>query len=1370
VPEPAPAADVHTRLATMSPEKRALLERMLLDRRRAAAAREVTGIPRRAGAGPWPLSHAQELLWLLDQLSPGSNAYNSPSATRLTGPLDADALRRAIDAVVARHEVLRTTYDSLDGRPVQRVTAPAPSPLPLVDLSDLPADQRSQELDRLLQQEAEGPYDLRRDPGLRASLYRLAPDDHVLLLVIHHIAIDGWSKAWLWRDLVACYDAFADGREPQLPPLPVQYADWAIWHREWLDGGILDQQVAYWRDRLAGAPPLLELSTDRPRPAARSSRGDRVDRLLDRELLDDLHRLCREERGTLFMGVLAALGALLGSYADSDDVVVGTPLAARNRVEIEQLVGYFQNTVALRLSLHGDPTFRELLGRARESSLGAFANADVPLDRVVAEVNPRRDLSYTPLFQVMLVLQNQPRNETAPAGLTATPFRHERSWAKFDLTVGVGERATGLNTSWEFSTDLFEASTIERMIDAFGALLSAAVKEPDRPLSQLPIVPPADLCVLRGWEDGGPVLGEGLLLPDLVAHWAERSPDAAALRDGPNEWSYAGLLRAADSVAGRLQELAVAPGAPVAVCARSSAELVIALLGVLRAGGACLPLDPAHPDERLRQLLVDSGARVVLTTAEHRCRLPADGPTPLLLDDLDGLRPAPPAARPLPDDAAYLLYTSGSTGRPKGVELPHRGLVNYALGAARLYRLSPGDRVLQMASPGFDISVEEIFATLAGGACVVPRPRDLPLGGAEFADWLERNGITVLAMATAFWHEWIGDMVARGLAFPRSLRLVAFGGEKANPAVYASCRRIAGDRVTWVNTYGPTETSVVATAHVLAPGEAAIEGAELPFGRPLPGVSVRVLDRHGRRVPPGVRGEICIGGAGLARGYLHDSTRTRESFVPDCDEPQRRLYRTGDIGRWLPDGTLAITGRRDAQVKIRGFRVEPGEVEAALAGLADVDEAVVVVRGEPGRQRLVAYALTRQPIDESLSVRWRAMLADRLPAHLVPDEIVALDSFPLTVNGKLDVDRLPAHAARPPATVHPRDDVERRLLALWRSVLDRDDVQMTDDFFDAGGHSMLAVRLVARIEKNLGVRLPLATLITAPTVADLASVLRRERPAPSWRSLVELQPGGERPPLFLVHGIRGQLLLYGPLTRRLGEDQPVYGLQSLGLDRTTAPLTSIHDMAAHYIAELRKVQPHGPYLLGGFCFGGVVALEMASQLRRVDAQVSLVALLHARPYGEPAGEPDRFADRARRRLGQVATTERGRRLRMIPETAGRITARQVQRSRARAVRYYLRRGRALPAPLRDVELVNRISVAGYSTPADSGRAVLFVADNGLRDVERKISMWSPLVPDLAVRRIRAPGPSAAAMLAEPHVADLAAGLRDELDAALARST
>ncbi len=1348
------------RLASLSLDKRALLERLLLERR-AAAGDGQGGIPRRTGPGPWPLSYAQELMWLLDQLAPGGNAYNSPAATRLEGPLDPDALRLAIDAVVARNEVLRTTYDTVEGRPVQVVHLTTPAELAIVDLSALSPQSRQAELDRVLKKEAERPFDLRVDPVLRPTLVRLAAADHVLLLVVHHIAIDGWSKGVLWRQLTSCYDALAAGRATALPELPLQYADWAVWHRSWLENGVLDEQLEYWR-QLANAPALLELPTDHPRPPVRTSRGDRRDTLFPVETLEGLRRLAREENGTLFMVVLAAFGTLLARYTGQDDIVIGTPIAGRNRVEIEDLVGYFMNTVALRVDLRGDPSFRQLLRRARETTVGAFSHQDVPFERVVSEVNPQRDLSRTPLFQVMLVLQNQRRNEFAPAGLRATPVRHERGWAKFDLTVGMGERTEGLNTSWEYSTDLFEAATVERMMAAFGVLLEALVADPDRRVSELEMVPGEELRALAGWEDGGPALGRGRCLPGLVADRAATAPTAPAVHDGAARLTYADLMVAADRLAGQLRALGVGPETPVGICADRSARLVVALLAVLRAGGSCVPLDPAYPIDRLRLMLTDADAPVVLAEARYVDRLTTAGRSVVVLDDvpLAGEEPLTglPPQSVRPDQAAYVLYTSGSTGTPRGVVLEHAGLVNHALAAGRLYRLQPSDRVLQFASPSFDISIEEIFATLAAGGCVVPRPPDLPLGGVELLDWLESRQITVMDLPTAYWHEWVGDLTTRRLALPSSLRLVIVGGEKASPSVYAAWRELAGDRVAWVNTYGPTEASVVSTAFEPATDWWPVQGVELPIGRPVPGVRVRVLDSLGHRVPVGVRGELHIGGVGVARGYLSDPGATSRAFGPDPDQPDQRVYATGDIVRWLPDGSLTYVGRTDTQIKLRGFRIEPGEVEAALAASGIVDESLVLVRGAPGSERLVAYAVTRGPASNHLDRELREFLSERLPVHLVPDTVVPLASLPRTPNDKVDLEALPAPSDYGLARAEPTDDIERRLLEIWRSLLDTEPIGVRDNFFDLGGHSLLAVRLFARVEQALGTRLPLATLITAPTIGELAAVVRRERPAPSWDSLVPLQPAGWRTPIFLLHEPNGLVLVYRDLVRRLGDDQAVYGLQSVGLDRRRQPLTRIPDMAAHYVGELRSVQPRGPYLLGGFCYGGVLALEMAHQLQRAGDEVALVALLDATPFGHGGGQRrETLVRRAHRRSRQFLATDPGSRLPMIPETARRILTRSL-----------IHQERPLPRVLRDVPLINWMSMRGYRTPEYHGRVTLFVQDLGQGvNVARRRQLWEGVTKNLDVRTVVSEGVTHLTMLAEPHVAELARELRAAVDEALA---
>jgi amino acid adenylation domain-containing protein len=1377
---PSSGADLAERLAQLPVEKRALLEQLLLAKRRAAGEGPEERIPRRSGAGPWPLSYAQELMWLLDRLTPGGNAYNSPAATRLEGPLDVAALQRSLDALVARTEILRTTYDEVDGSPVQVVHPPAPVPIRVTDLTDLPAAERQVKLDRLLKQEAERPYDLRSDTMLRAMLLRLAPEDHVLLLTVHHIAVDGWSKAVLWRHLTALYDATVEGREPDLPEAPLQYADWAVWHRQWLEGGALDEQVAYWREQLAGVPELLELPTDRPRPAVRTGHGDRRDVLFDRGVLDGLHRIAREESSTLFVVALAAFATLLHRYTAQHDIVVATPIAGRNRVEVEDLVGYFMNTVAIRVDAGGDPTFRELVRRVRERVLGAFAHQEVPFERVVHEVNPTRDLSRTPLCQVMLVLQNQKRTQIAPTRLIATPYRHERDWAKFDLTVGLGERPAGLNTSWEFSTDLFDPPTVERMMRQFGVLLEAVVADPDRPVSAVPLLRPDETRQLAAWESGGPAAANARL-HDVVAAAAADAPDAPAVRCDGHTVTAAELDARANRLAHHLQALGVGPERRVAVCLDRSVDLVVGLLGVLKAGGACVPLDPAHPPGRLRRLLEDSDPAVVLTTSERGAEL-AGGPVVAL--DADGpaieARPAtPPECAAQPSSAAYVLYTSGSTGTPKGVVLEHRGLANHAIAAARLYRLGRADRVLQFSSTSFDISIEEIFATLGAGGCVVLRPEDLPLGGTALLDWLDRERITVLDLPTAYWHELVGDLEVRGLALPPSLRLVVVGGARASAAAYRGWRRLAGDRVTWVNTYGPTEASVIATAWQPPAGTPNVDGTEIPIGRPIAGVTVRILDGHGRQVPVGVRGELHIGGVGLARGFLNAPDLTAQRFIADPDIPGQRLYRTGDLVRWLPSGDLEFVGRLDAQVKVRGFRVEPAEIEAVLEEHPAVTESVVVTGADPvAGERLVAYAVVRggpgtgvraEDARDADATALRRHLADRLPAYMLPATVVPVDQLPLTVNGKVDLSRLPApDDVQAPVVVEPADDVERELLQIWRAVLGHGAFDRHDSFFDVGGDSLLAVRVFARVEKAFGTALPLATLIAAPTVADLATVLRSERRAETWDPLVPLRSTGSRPPLFVVHELAGDLLYYRDLVRLLPADQPVFGLRSVGLDPRRPAHVRIEDMAAHYLEQVRRVQPGGPYLFAGFCFGGVVAYEMAVQLHARGEQAAFVGLFESSPYGWLGGG-ETATERARRRLAEFHRADPRRRPGMVPQTLHRIWKRTSRSARWSIATAGYFRSHPIPRWLLGTRMVNWMAAVRYMTPAYAGPVTLFVMAGSGEVSEPRRRRWEQLVGEqLTVCHVGQAGVTHRTVMAPPHVEDLAARLDDVLADAVRR--
>jgi amino acid adenylation domain-containing protein len=1085
--------DLAARLRDLTPAQRALLERRLVAKRGAAARSEA--ITPRAVFTPCAMSYSQELLWLIDQLVSEGNAYNSPSAVRLEGPLDSDILEQAMRALVERHEILRTTYDVVDGVPVQVISRVPDVQLDHVDLS-ASGDEREERLLELMRSETERPFDLRLGPMFRPTLIRLAPEDHVLLIVQHHIATDGWSRGVLFGDLTELYDALVNGETPALDPLPLQYADYAVWHRAWLEGESLERQLEYWRQTLGGAPALLTLPTDRPRPAAREYTGDRRRLLLESRLVDDLRAVAREENATLFMGLLAAFAALLHRHAGQEDVVVGTPFVGRNRVELERVAGYFVNPLALRVNLSGDPTFRELLRRAREMTLGAFEHGHAPYELVVKAANPERDLSQTPLFQVMMVLHNPEwrggRPKFEPAGVRSTELSLQRGWSKFDLLLSMSERHEGFNTSWEYSTELFADETVERLTHHFHRLLEAVVADPDIRVSAVPLLGEAERRqVVETWNATARRELDDNCLHALFEAAAARTPEATALVDGERELTYVEVDARANRLARSLRDAGADRDVPIGVFLERSAEFVVSALAVLKAGAACLPLDPDYPDDRLAYMTADSGARAIVTTSALAARLPDGSATVIELDrlDLDAADSAPPEVDVKPDDVAYVIYTSGSTGQPRGVELLHRGLANHALASIDLYDLTPDDRVLQFSSVSFDISVEEIFPTLAIGAAVVVRSADMPIAGREFLEWLERHRVTVLDVPTAFWHAWTADLAQLG-ARPESLRFVIVGGEKASAAVYDTWRAQVGDTIRWINTYGPTEASVVASAYEPV-GERLAAG--MPIGSPIANTRLYVLDGNDEPTPIGVPGELHIGGVGVARGYLGRPELTAEKFVADPFVGGVRMYRTGDVVRWLRDGTLEFVGRTDDQVKIRGFRIEPGEVEAALEQHPAVRAAVVVPREDtPGDRRLVAYVQAVVAAKVPGAAELRSALGETLPAYMLPSAIVFLDELPLTPNGKIDRDALPAPTGERDDVdrfVEPRSDQERVIAGIWSDVLGVDRVGAFDNFFALGGHSLLATQVVARLRDAMQAEVPIRTIFESPTVAQLAEAL-----------------------------------------------------------------------------------------------------------------------------------------------------------------------------------------------------------------------------------------------------------------------------------------
>jgi amino acid adenylation domain-containing protein len=1166
------------------------------------------------------LSFAQQRLWFFNQLDPGNSAYNIPAAGRLKGPLNLAALEQCLNEIIKRHESLRTTFGKVDGRPTQVIAPTLTIKLPVVDLRKLPVSEREIEVRRLVTAEAQRPFDLSQGPLIRGTVLQLGDEEHVGLLTMHHIVSDGWSTGILIREMAALYVAFCAGGSSPLPVLPIQYADFAHWQRQWLQGEVLETQIAYWKKQLAGAPALIDLPTDHPRPAMQTFRGAHQSLVLPKHLKDGFKALSRQEGVTLFMTLLAAFKVLLNRYTSQDDLIVGTPIANRNRQETEGLIGFFVNALVLRTDLSGNPSFRELLRQVREVCLGAYSHQDLPFDRLVEELHLKRDLSRNPLFQVMFALQNAPLRALELPGLTLSPVEGDSETAHFDLTLQIVDTGQELTAALVYNTDLFEAGTIARMLGNFQTLLESMVADPEQRLSDLPILSETERQqLLVEFNDTKTDYPKDKCLHQLFEEQIRRTPDAIAVVFEAGQLTYGELDRRANQLAHHLRALGVGPEVLVAICLERSLEMVIGLLGILKAGGAFVPLDPAYPKERLAFMLKDSQVPVVLTQERLVAGLPEHDAKVICLDSgwetIARESGENPGSSTLPENLAYFIYTSGSTGQPKGVLVSHDSIAGHCRNAQRLYELDSRDRVLQFASLSFDVSLEEILPTLIVGARLVIMGTNI-WPPAEFHRKISEFGLTVLNLPTAFWQELAREWAGVPELVPNiQPRLFIVGGDTMLPEVLKLWQRTPVNSIRLLNAYGPTETTITATVFEIAhrPGENTMY-QQVPIGRPLANRAIYILDRHNYPVPIGITGHLHIGGAGLARGYLNRPELTAEKFIPDpfSAEPGARMYQTGDLARYRPDGNIEFLGRADHQVKIRGFRIELGEIEAVLGQHPAVREAVVVAREDaPGEKRLVAYAVANSTADEL-----RHFLKDKLPEYMVPAVVVLLEALPVTPNGKVDRRALPVpDRSRPElekAFVAPRDDLELQLAHIWEEVLGVRPVGVSDNFFELGGHSLLAVRLFALIEKRLGKKLPLTAVFQGATVEHLAGVLRQQATSGPQSSLVPLQPGGSKRPLFLVHPAGGHVFPYIHLAQLLGSDQPCYGLQARGLEDGQDPHTQIEDMAAWYIQALQTLQPAGPYLLGGWSMGGVVAFEMAQQLHAQGQRVALLALLDGR--------------------------------------------------------------------------------------------------------------------------------------------------------------
>jgi amino acid adenylation domain-containing protein/non-ribosomal peptide synthase protein (TIGR01720 family) len=1041
--------------------------------------------------GALPLSFSQQRLWFLDQWQPGSSFYNIPAALRLQGELDVAALRQAFDELLRRHEALRTSFGTTSEGPVQVIHPAAPMPLPLVDLGHLPETEREHEARRLATEEAQKPFDLTNGPVMRVSLLRLGEREHVLVVVMHHIVSDDASIEVLLREVVALYGAFGRGEPSPLPPLPFQYADYAAWQRSWLQGEELESRVGWWRDHLQGMPHALELPTDRPRPAHQGYRGAVRSHRLPRALSESLRTFHRREGVTPFMTLLAATQVLLHRYSGQEDFALGTPVAGREQHGLEGLIGFFINTLVLRARPGARLTFRELLAQVKTSTLESFAHQEVPFEKLVEVLQPQRDLSRSPLFQVMIIYQQGLELTRAMPGVTLGPLEVESRTSRFDLSLSFTDGTEGLSVSFEYNTDLYDEGTVSAMAGHLQVLLEGIVARPEQRLAELPLLPPAERQkLLVEWNDTRAPLPADARLHGLVEAQVDRTPDAPAVSYEGRVLTYRQLDERANQLAHHLRTLGGGPEVPVAVCMERSLEMVVALLGILKAGGAYVPLDPSYPADRLAYMMADAAAPVLLTQEKLRPMLPATSSRVVCLDsgweDISRAPTTRPRVAVAPQGAAYIIYTSGSTGRPKGALNTHEAICNRLEWMQSAYGLTSQDSVLQKTPFGFDVSVWEFFWPLLTGARLVMAVPGGHQDGAYLVRTLAAERITTLHFVPSMLQAFLEQP---GLESCAHLQRIVCSGEALPAELAQRCLERLPARL--YNLYGPTEAAVDVTHWTCERGDAR---RSVPIGRPIANLRLHVLDAHLRPVPAGVPGELYIGGIGLARGYFHRPDLTAERFVADPvgTEPGARLYKTGDLARYLPGGEIEYLGRTDFQVKLRGFRIELGEIEASLGQHPAVREVVVMAREDvPGDKRLVAY-LSARPGHTLDTDALRAHLAKNLPEYMVPSAFVVLEALPLTPNGKADRKALPAPASLASenrAYAPPRTRTEELLCGLFARVLRVERVGLHDDFFALGGHSLLATRLVARLHESLGVELPLRELFEASTVARLAARL-----------------------------------------------------------------------------------------------------------------------------------------------------------------------------------------------------------------------------------------------------------------------------------------
>jgi len=1101
--------DLSQRIANLSPEQQALLKLRLQKKKKQQS--PSLKIPQRSRSkrDRCPVSFAQQRMWFQDRLGINSAVSNNISVSlKIAGTLQIPALDRSLREIVQRHGILRTTLQTENGELMQVISPTIDWKLPTIDLRSLSHRERDEKVRTLTLEQACKPIDLTKDWCWQATLLQLNTTEHILLLTLHHIAVDAWSIGIFFRELSALYGAFSQGQPSPLLELPIQYADFAVWQREYFQGNVLQQELEYWQNTLKNAPDVLPLPSDRPRPAVLSFAGKTLSFHISKTLVYGLKQLSQEAGTTLFATLLAALQTLLFRYSGEEEILVGSPIANRHQPEVEPLIGCLINTLVFRSNLSGNPSFRQLLSRVKETVLGALAHQTLPFEMLVDKLQLTRNVAYAPLFQVMLVLQNTFSIEHIELpGLDVSHSRIDNQTSQFDLTFHLVETDSGLIGKLEYNTDLFDEPTMIRLLGHFQTLLQGAISNPDLPLLNLPILTFSEQQQLSTWQESKIADLPTSCIHHLFEERVRQTPDAIALVCGDKKMTYRDLNCRANQLACYLQKQGVTVETLVALCVERSPEMLVGLLGILKAGGAYVPLDPTYPGERLNAILSDAKPAAIVTQASLAEKLFCPDATMVFIDtNWDKIALEPPENLQVPvtaDNLAYIIYTSGSTGNPKGVAIEHRSLVNFTRTAIEEYSITASDspletlreRILQFATISFDTAAEEIFPCLTQGATLVLRSDRLLGSMSAFLNTCREWNLTVLDLPTAFWHQLVTEMAAENLTLPETLRLVIIGGEKALPDRLSLWQKQVSSKVRLVNSYGPSEATVVTTVIDLSDFSVELGGRELPIGKAIKNTVTYILDACLQAVPVGIPGELYIGGAGVARGYLNRPDLTQESFIsnPFASKEGDRLYKTGDLVRYLPDGNIEFVGRIDNQVKIRGFRIELGEIESVLSQHPDVQTSVVIDRKEAGEIQLVAY-IVPQGNGLPTSPQLRRFLEKRLPKYMIPAAFVQLEKLPLNVRGKVDRDALPVpekeRSDLKETFVAPETSLEIAIADIFAEVLGCDRVGVNDNFFELGGHSLLATKFLSRLLSKLQIELTLIDLFESPTVAGLVERIK----------------------------------------------------------------------------------------------------------------------------------------------------------------------------------------------------------------------------------------------------------------------------------------